>query len=91
MPHELARIVQAIHISTVMIACYLRDDNQIDAERCRISQRTKSPITLLTLDSAGHVVCLTGVVQSIQFDPGRDAGWRWRVEIDLETVPSIVG
>jgi hypothetical protein len=91
MPRGLARIVQAIHISVVMNACYLRDDNQIDAERCRISQREKSPITLLTLDSAGRVVCLTGVVQSIHFDPGRDAGSRWRVEIDLETVPSIVG
>jgi hypothetical protein len=33
-----------------MVVCYLRDDNEIDAERCRISLREKLPITLLTLD-----------------------------------------
>jgi hypothetical protein len=73
-----------------MTVCYLRNDNEIDAERCRISLRDKSPITLLTLDSAGHVVCLTGVVQSIKFDPGRGIGRRWRVEMDVATVASII-
>jgi hypothetical protein len=73
-----------------MSECYLRDDNEIDAERCRISLREKSPITLITLDDAGHVVCLTGVVQSIHFDPGRAVGMRWRVKMDVATVASIV-
>jgi hypothetical protein len=54
--------------------CYLKDDNEIDAERCRISLRNKSAITLFTLDSAGRVACLTGVVQSIKFDPKRPVG-----------------
>jgi hypothetical protein len=90
MPRRLARHVQTAHMSLVMSVCYLRDDHEIDAERCRISLRKKSPITLLTLDRAGHVVCLTGVVQSIQFDPNRAAGMRWRVEMDLATVASTV-
>jgi hypothetical protein len=90
MPRRLARQVQTAHITIVMSVCYLRDDNEIDAERCRISLREKSPITLLTLDSAGHVVCFTGVVQSIQFGPNRTAGMRWRVEMELATAASIV-
>jgi hypothetical protein len=61
---------------------YLRDDNEIDAERCRISLREKSQVTLFTLDGAGRVVCLTGVVLSIH----RAVGRRWRVEMDLATV-----
>jgi hypothetical protein len=71
-----------------MYVCYLRDDNEIDVERCRISLREKSPITLFTLDDRGRVACLTGVVQSIQFDPNRAVGRRWRVEMDLLTVAS---
>ena len=65
-----------------MSVCYLRDDNEIDAERCRISLREKSQVTLFTLDGAGRVVCLTGVVLSIH----RAVGRRWRVEMDLATV-----
>jgi hypothetical protein len=65
-----------------MSVCYLHNDNEIDAERCRISLREKSPVTLFTRDSAGRVLCLTGVVQSIQFDPDRAIGSRWRVEMD---------
>ena len=57
MPRRLARHVQTTHVTVVTSVCYLRDDNEIDAERCRISLREKSPITLLTLDGAGHVVC----------------------------------
>jgi hypothetical protein len=71
-----------------MVVCYLRDDNEIDAERSRISLREKSPITLLTLDHAGRVVCLTGVVQSIHFDRNRAVGTRWRIEMDMATVAS---
>ena len=43
-----------------------RDDNEIDAERCRICLREKSPITLLIFDSAGRwLVCLSaGVVRA---------------------------
>jgi hypothetical protein len=33
-----------------MSVCYLRDDNQIDAERCRISLRDKSRVTPFTLN-----------------------------------------
>jgi hypothetical protein len=73
-----------------MTVCYLRNDNEIDAERCRISLREKSPITLLTLNGTGHVVCLTGVVRSIKFDPGRTIGRRWRVEMDVATIGSII-
>jgi hypothetical protein len=73
-----------------MTVCYLRNDNEIDAERCRISLRQKSPITLLTVDGAGHVVCLTGVVRSIKFDHGRTVGKRWRVEMDVATIGSII-
>jgi hypothetical protein len=69
-----------------MDVCYLRDDNEIDAERCRISLREKLPITLLTLDDAGRVVCLTGFVYSIHFDRNRAVGKRWRVEMDMATV-----
>jgi hypothetical protein len=68
-----------------MNVCYLRDDNEIDVERCRISLRNESSVTLFTLDSAGRVACLTGVVQSIQFDPNLAGGRRWRVEMDLWT------
>jgi hypothetical protein len=69
--------------------CYLRDDNDIDAERCRISLRQKSPITLFTLDSAGRVSWWTGIVQSMRFDPNRAVGRRWCIEMDLATVASI--
>jgi hypothetical protein len=69
-----------------MSVCYLRNDSEIDVEQCRISLRDKSTISLFTLDSAGRVACLTGVVQSIRFDPKRPFGRRWRVEMDLATV-----
>jgi hypothetical protein len=69
-----------------MRVCYLLSDT--DARRCRISLREKSAVSLLTMDIAGRVACLTGVVQSIQFDPNRVTGMRWRVEMDLSTVAS---
>jgi hypothetical protein len=72
-----------------MYVCYLRNDNEIDVERCRISLREKSPVTLFTLDSGGRVACLTGLVHSIQFDRKRAVGKRWRVEMELATVASI--
>jgi hypothetical protein len=65
-----------------MSVCYIHND--VDAERCRISLREKSPVTLFTLDSKGRVVWLSGVVQSIH----RALGGGWRVEIDLATVAS---
>jgi hypothetical protein len=71
-----------------MSVCYIRDDNEIDAERCRISLREKTPISLFTLDRAGRALCLTGVVKSAQFDPDRAAGMQWRVVMDLSTVAS---
>jgi hypothetical protein len=52
-----------------MSVCYLRDDNQIDAERCRISLRDKSRVTPFTLNGTGRTACVTGVVHSVQFDP----------------------
>jgi hypothetical protein len=67
-----------------MHVCYLLSDT--DAGRCRISLREKSAVSLLTLDVAGRVAFLTGVVQSIQFDAHRATGLRWRVEMDLSTV-----
>jgi hypothetical protein len=66
-----------------MSLCYLRGENDIDVERCRISIREKSAVTLFALDNAGHVSCWTGVVQSIEFDPTRAVDKRWRVEMDL--------
>jgi hypothetical protein len=66
-----------------MSVCYIHSD--VDAERCRISLREKSPVTLFTVDSKGRVVWLSGVVQSID----RALGGRWRVEMDLATVASI--
>jgi hypothetical protein len=71
-----------------MIVCYLRNDSEVDAERCRFSLRDKSPLTLFTLDARGRVACLTGIVQSIQFDRNRPVGRRWRVEMDMATVAS---
>ena len=65
-----------------MSVCYIHND--VDAERCRISLREKSPVTLFTLDSKGRVVWLSGVVQSIE----RAVGGLWRVEIDLATAAS---
>jgi hypothetical protein len=72
-----------------MISGYLHDDSEVDAERCRISLREKSPITLFTTDSAGSVVCLTGVVQTIRFDRNRAVGKRWRFDMGSATVASI--
>jgi hypothetical protein len=69
-----------------MHVCYLLSD--IDAERCRISLREKSAVSLITLDIDGRVASLTGVVQSIQFDPNRATGMPWRVEMDLLAVTS---
>jgi hypothetical protein len=71
-----------------MSVCCLRGENDIDVERCRISIREKSAITLFALDSVGRVSCWTGVVRSIEFDPKRAVGRRWRVEMDLSTVAS---
>jgi hypothetical protein len=70
---------------------YLRNDSEIDAERCRISLGDRSSITLFALDYAGRVSCFTGVVQSIQFDPNRVVGMRWRVEMDTSALASSVG
>ena len=47
-----------------------------EAQDCRLAG---------ALDIAGSVVCLTGVVQSIQFDPNRATGIEWRVEMELST------
>jgi hypothetical protein len=69
-----------------MHVCYFPSD--IDAERCRISLREKSAVSLITLDIDGRVASLTGVVQSIQFDPNRATGMPWRVEMDLSAVTS---
>jgi hypothetical protein len=65
-----------------MSVCYIHSD--VDAERCRISLREKSPVTLFTVDNKGRVVWLSGVVQSID----RAVGGRWRVEMDLATAAS---
>jgi hypothetical protein len=70
-----------------MHVCYLLSDT--DAERCRISLREKSPVSVMTFDIEGRVASLTGVVQSIQFDPNRATGMRWRVEMDVPTVASM--
>jgi hypothetical protein len=67
-----------------MHVCYLLSDT--DAERCRISLREKSAVSVFALDIEGRVASLTGVVQSIQFDPNRATGMPWRVEMDLSTV-----
>jgi hypothetical protein len=69
-----------------MHVCYLLSDT--DAERCRISLREKSAVSLITLDIEGRVASLTGVVKSIRFDPKRATGMRWRLEMDLSTVAS---
>jgi hypothetical protein len=66
-----------------MTVCYIQND--VEAERCRISLREKSLVTLFTLDSKGRVIWLTGVVQSID----RVLGGQWRVEMELATVASI--
>jgi hypothetical protein len=87
-PPRVARFNSSVGGASNMSVCYIREDNEIDAERCRISLREKSPITLFTLDRAGRALCLTGVVQSMQFDPDRAAGTRWRVVMDLSTVAS---
>jgi hypothetical protein len=68
---------------------YLRDDSEIDAERCRASLRDKSPIGLSTSDGAGRIAYVTGFIQSIVFDASRAIGLRWRVEIDVLTVASV--
>jgi hypothetical protein len=65
-----------------MSVCYIHND--VEAERCRISLREKSPVTLFTPDSKGRVVWLSGVVQSIE----RALGGGWRVEIEIATVAS---
>jgi hypothetical protein len=65
-----------------MSVCYIHND--VDAERCRISLREKSPVRLFTLDSKSRVAWLSGVVQSIE----RALGGLWRVEMDLATVAS---
>jgi hypothetical protein len=62
-----------------MSMCYLRNDSEIDAERCRISLREKSRITLFALDGKGRMACFTGVIESMQFDPDRAICMRWRV------------
>jgi hypothetical protein len=63
-----------------MSVCYIQND--VEAERCRISMREKSVVTLFTLDSNGRVVWLSGVVQSIE----RAFGGKWRVDIEIATV-----
>jgi hypothetical protein len=68
-----------------MSVCYIHND--VDAERCRISLREKSPGTVCTLDSTGRVAWSTGVVLSIH----RTVGGRWCVEMDLATVASAGG
>jgi hypothetical protein len=65
-----------------MSVCYI--DSDVDAERCRISLREKSPVTLFTVQSRGRVVWLSGVVQSI----ARVFDGRWRIEMELATVAS---
>jgi hypothetical protein len=86
LPRATRLIVHGLGVLDMHV-CYLLSDT--DAGRCRISLREKSAVSLLSLDIAGRVACLTGVVQSIQFDPNRATGLRWRVEMDLSTVASI--
>jgi hypothetical protein len=72
-----------------MSVCYVRNDSEVDAERCRISLRDKSPIALSTMDGAGRITYMTGFVQSIELDPNRAGGSRWRIEMDVLTVASL--
>ena len=71
-----------------MNVCYLRNDSEFDVERCRISLGDRSTTTLFAQDDAGRVSCFTGVVLSIQFDPAREIGMWWRVEMDVSTIAS---
>jgi hypothetical protein len=63
----------------VMSVFYIGNDSEIDAERCWFSLGKKEPITIFGLSLEGRAACFTGVVQSIQFDPKRERGSRWRV------------
>jgi hypothetical protein len=71
-----------------MIVYYLRNDCEVDAERCRFALREKSPVALSTVDGTGRVAHVTGFVQSIEFDADRAVGMRWRVAIDVLTIAS---
>jgi hypothetical protein len=73
----------------IMFLCYLRNDSEVDAELCRTSLREKSLVALSASDGAGSFAYLIGFVRSIEFNPSRTIGRRWRVEMDVLTVAPL--
>jgi hypothetical protein len=61
---------------------YISNDNENDVRRCNESLRTTAPIVITGLTLEGlHLKAFQGIVQSIDGDPKRGWGKRYKVTI----------
>jgi hypothetical protein len=58
---------------------YLRYDSAAEARRCHESCDARVPITVMGQTADGAVKVFAGVVQSVDYDPTRESGRRFRV------------
>jgi hypothetical protein len=60
---------------------YISNDSEVDVQRCKESRDTGRPITIIGLTRDGLLKAFNGVVQSVEHDPKRNPGTRFRVTI----------
>jgi hypothetical protein len=58
---------------------YIRFDSEAEARRCRESCDARVAITIMGQMADGTSKVFAGVVQSVEYDPARDSGRRFRV------------
>jgi hypothetical protein len=63
----------------VMGQFYIRYDSEAEARRCHESRDARVPITVMGQTAEGAIKVFAGVVQSVDYDPTRDPGRRFRV------------
>jgi hypothetical protein len=58
---------------------YILYGSEAEARRCRESCDARVPITIMGQTSDGAIKVLTGIVQSVEYDPACDSERRFRV------------
>jgi len=58
---------------------YIRYDSEAEARRCHESCDARVPISVMGQTAEGVIKVFAGVVQSVEYDPTRESGRRFRV------------
>jgi hypothetical protein len=68
---------------------YIGNDNQNDIRRCHESRDHQDPITVTGLAIESQMKDFTRIVQTVDLDPERPDGKRWRVIIREIKPPTL--